>query len=173
MACFVVLCRHGVAAPPVDANYNHATESPTHNNNIYHLPGPLTRNAIHRHKPTNHHVQSLEPITEDKIRERPIKHNIRYLDCIWFQRWFMPWQPQPKRWRLWFVCDCAGILAAAFTWLLIVFGEVCLIITILVPFHNRPYAIFSGLLNIFWAFLAFVSHLKAMFVDPVSSMFEC
>ncbi len=135
---------------------------------IYDMPGPLPRSATHRHTHANLTMQSNQPIIEPV--EVPIKDNIRFLDCIWFQRWFMPWQQRPRRWQLWFVCDCAGIIACVFTWCLIVFGEVCLIVTVLIPFHNTPYAIFSGALNIFWAFLAFVAHLKSMFVDPVSNV---
>ncbi len=166
--CLLLLFRHesdprGV----VDANFNHAYHHPSASYET--PPGPLVRTAQLRHKnKPNLLLQSIDPAVE--ITEVPIDDNIKYLDCLWFQRWFMPWQTVPKKWQLWFVCDCAGICAAVFTWLLIVFGEIALIMGVLIPFHNTPYAIFSGALNIFWAFLAFVAHVKTMFLDPVSKL---
>ncbi len=70
--------------------------------------------------------------------------------------------------RLWFVRDCAGVIAAVFTWGLVIFGELALVFGVLIHFYNPYLSAFNGLLNLLMAFLGLVAHSRCMFMDPVS-----
>lgn len=66
--------------------------------------------------------------------------------------------------------DICGIICAVLTWLLIIYAEFVVMAVILIPTINTFYssinmAIFQG-----FAFLAFTSHLRTMFTDPVRKL---
>jgi hypothetical protein len=64
--------------------------------------------------------------------------------------------------------DICGIICAIMTWMLIFYAEFVVVYVMLLP---SPYPIYSTInLIIFqlFAFLAFASHLRTMFTDPVS-----
>ena len=67
----------------------------------------------------------------------------------------------------WFVWDPCGIVCAVVTYMLIAYGEMVVLLVLFPPFPTFGSAvcvlIFTAL-----ATLAVVSHLKAMFTDPVS-----
>ncbi|CAH0384496.1 unnamed protein product [Bemisia tabaci] len=67
---------------------------------------------------------------------------------------------------LWCIKDICGIICAILTWCLIMYAEFVVTLVILLP---SPYPVYSYInLVIFqiFTFLAFVSHLRAMFTDP-------
>lgn len=69
----------------------------------------------------------------------------------------------------WFVWDPCGIVCAVVTYMLIAYGEMVVLLVLFPPFPTFGGAvcvlIFTAL-----ATLAVVSHLKAMFTDPVSAV---
>ena len=67
----------------------------------------------------------------------------------------------------WFVWDPCGIVCAVFTYLLIVYGEFVVLAILAPPFPSLWTAI-SVMIFTSFATLAVVSHLRAMFTDPVS-----
>lgn len=70
---------------------------------------------------------------------------------------------------LWCIRDICGIICAILTWLLILYAEFVVMSVILIP---SPYPLYSVVNIIIFqcaAFLAFSSHLKTMFTDPVSA----
>lgn len=70
--------------------------------------------------------------------------------------------------RFWCIRDICGIICAILTWLLIFYAEFVVMFVILIP---SPYPIYSGVNMILFqicTFLAFTSHLRTMFTDPVS-----
>ncbi|XP_023708947.1 palmitoyltransferase ZDHHC3 [Cryptotermes secundus] len=67
---------------------------------------------------------------------------------------------------VWCIKDICGVICAILTWLLILYAEFVVMMVMLLP---SPYPVYSTI-NIFifqtFAFLAFASHLRAMFTDP-------
>lgn len=78
--------------------------------------------------------------------------------------------PFSKASHHWFVWDPCGIVCAVVTYILIVYGELVVLFVLAPPFPTIGTAI-----NVFifttLAFLAVVSHVKAMCTDPVSWRF--
>jgi len=67
--------------------------------------------------------------------------------------------------------DICGIICAIMTWLLILYAEFVVMVVMLLP---SPYPVYSTINVVIFqtfAFLAFASHLRAMFTDPVSVLF--
>lgn len=59
-------------------------------------------------------------------------------------------------------------MCAVLTWLLILYAEYVVMVVMLIP---SPYTVYSSINGIIFqglAFLAFASHLRTMFTDPVS-----
>ncbi|XP_037302300.1 palmitoyltransferase ZDHHC3 [Manduca sexta] len=72
--------------------------------------------------------------------------------------------------KAWCIKDICGIICAVLTWLLILYAEFVVMMVMLLPsLSTYP---FYSYVNIFifqiLAFLAFASHLRTMFTDPVS-----
>ena len=74
--------------------------------------------------------------------------------------------------ELWFVKDCLGFVGCVFTWLLIVFGEIVFCVFILMNFYDGRWSFVNGVFSVTCAVLGFVAHLRAMFTDPVSFVFD-
>ena len=70
--------------------------------------------------------------------------------------------------QLWCVKDVAGMIAAGFTWALVIFGEIALVFGVLIHFHDPVYSTLNGILNFCMALLGLVAHSRCMFMDPVS-----
>lgn len=68
----------------------------------------------------------------------------------------------------WCIRDICGIICAILTWLLILYAEFVVVNVILAPNHSTFYGITNMILFQTFAFLAFVSHIRTMFTDPVS-----
>lgn len=69
--------------------------------------------------------------------------------------------------RAWCVQDICGIICAVLTWMLILYAEFVVMAVILLP---NPYPVYSTINMVIFnslAFLAFSSHLRTMFSDPV------
>ena len=79
----------------------------------------------------------------------------------------MPFSKNSERWFVW---DPCGIVCAVVTYILIVYGELVVLLVLAPPFPTVGTAI-----NVFifttLAFLAVVSHVKAMCTDPVSRLY--
>lgn len=63
--------------------------------------------------------------------------------------------------------DICGIICAVMTWLLILYAEFVVMIVIILP---NPYPVYSTINMIIFnllAFLAYASHIRTMFSDPV------
>lgn len=71
----------------------------------------------------------------------------------------------------WFVWDPCGIVCAVVTYMLIGYGELVVLLVLAPPFPTIGTAICVVIFTAF-ATLAVISHLKAMFTDPVS-LFWC
>lgn len=74
---------------------------------------------------------------------------------------------------LWCIRDICGIICAILTWLLILYAEFVVMTVILIP---SPYLLYSIINMAFFqvcTFLAFASHLRTMFTDPVSNLLIC
>lgn len=70
---------------------------------------------------------------------------------------------------IWCIRDICGIICAVLTWLLILYAEFVVMTVILIP---SPYPIYSAINIVIFqtcAFMAFASHLRTMFTDPVSN----
>lgn len=68
---------------------------------------------------------------------------------------------------IWCIRDICGIICAVLTWLLILYAEFVVMTVILIP---SPYPVYSAINTIIFqtcAFMAFASHLRTMFTDPV------
>lgn len=68
--------------------------------------------------------------------------------------------------------DICGIICAVMTWLLILYAEFVVMVVIIWP---SPYPVYSTINMIIFnmlAFLAYASHLRTMFSDPVRVRFE-
>lgn len=64
--------------------------------------------------------------------------------------------------------DICGIICAAMTWLLILYAEFVVMVVIILP---SPYPVYSTINMVIFnllAFLAYASHIRTMFSDPVS-----
>lgn len=72
---------------------------------------------------------------------------------------------------LWCIRDICGIICAILTWLLILYAEFVVMSVILIPSPYPIYSIINIILFQTCAFLAFASHLRTMFTDPVSQLF--
>lgn len=71
--------------------------------------------------------------------------------------------------RAWCVQDICGIICAVMTWMLIAYAEFVVMVVIILP---SPYPVYSTVNMIIFnllAFLAYASHMRTMFSDPVSS----
>lgn len=68
---------------------------------------------------------------------------------------------------LWVVRDCCGLFCAGFTWLLIVFAEYVMWYFILLPSINEFHNFVNGVIFLGFSCLAALSHIRAMFTDPV------
>lgn len=68
----------------------------------------------------------------------------------------------------WFVWDPCGIVCAVVTYMLIAYGEMVVLLVLFPPFPTFGSAV-CVLVFTTLATLAVVSHLKAMFTDPVST----
>ena len=71
-----------------------------------------------------------------------------------------------KLWGRWFVWDPCGIACAVATYVFLVYGELVVILVALPPFPSLLSFLFLVLFTAL-ASLAIISHLKAMFTDPV------
>ena len=72
------------------------------------------------------------------------------------------------RGRFWCINDICGIICAIMTWLLVLYADI-VIFTVIYNTTSKPYySSFNSLLFNLLAFLALISHSKAMFTDPVS-----
>lgn len=70
--------------------------------------------------------------------------------------------------RAWCVQDICGIICAVMTWMLIAYAEFVVMVVIILP---SPYPVYSTVNMIIFnllAFLAYASHMRTMFSDPVS-----
>ena len=65
------------------------------------------------------------------------------------------------------VKDGCGIFAVILTWLLIIFAEFIIWGILLLPSYDRLHSIVNGVIFQFITCLAAISHLRAMFTDPV------
>lgn len=63
--------------------------------------------------------------------------------------------------------DICGIMCAALTWLLILYAEFVVMVVMLIPSPYPVYSTINGVVFQSLAFLAFASHLRTMFTDPV------
>jgi len=68
----------------------------------------------------------------------------------------------------WCIRDICGIICAFLTWMLILYAEFVVMTVILYPNPHPVYSIVNTIIFQMCAFLAFTSHLKTMFTDPVS-----
>lgn len=68
----------------------------------------------------------------------------------------------------WCIRDICGIICAILTWLLILYAEFVVMSVILIPSPYLAYSIINMIIFQVCAFLAFASHLRTMFTDPVS-----
>ncbi|VDM36245.1 unnamed protein product [Hydatigera taeniaeformis] len=104
-------------------------------------------------------------------------------DCLspWRRLFHLRYPPPPQKMAtnvengfplpfgvVWFVRDCAGCVCMVFTWLLIAYGEFVVACIILPQLPSAVIAWTFGLVYHIFALLAVVSHLKAVFTDPVS-----
>lgn len=69
---------------------------------------------------------------------------------------------------VWCIRDICGIICAILTWLLILYAEFVVMFIILIPSSYSLYSIINIVIFQTCAFLAFASHLRTMFTDPVS-----
>lgn len=69
----------------------------------------------------------------------------------------------------WCIRDICGIICAILTWMLILYAEFVVMTVILIPSQYPVYSVINMVVFQICAFLAFTSHLKTMFTDPVSS----
>ena len=69
----------------------------------------------------------------------------------------------------WFVWDPCGIVCAVVTYILIVYGELVVLLVLAPPFPTIGTAMCVLIFTAF-ATLAVISHVKAMFTDPVSNI---
>lgn len=63
--------------------------------------------------------------------------------------------------------DICGIICAVMTWLLILYAEFVVMVVIILP---SPYPVYSTINMVIFnmlAFLAYASHIRTMFSDPV------
>ena len=72
----------------------------------------------------------------------------------------------------WFVWDPCGIVCAVITYILIGYGELVVLLVLAPPFPTIGTAICVLIFTAF-ATLAVISHVKAMFTDPVSPTCSC
>lgn len=72
----------------------------------------------------------------------------------------------------WCIRDICGIICAILTWLLISYAEFVVMSVILYPSPNTIYSVINTIIFQTCAFLAFASHLKTMFTDPVSKVWS-
>lgn len=70
--------------------------------------------------------------------------------------------------KMWCIRDICGIICAIMTWLLILYAEFVVMNVILLPTTYPIYSVINIVLFQACAFLAFASHLRTMFTDPVS-----
>lgn len=68
----------------------------------------------------------------------------------------------------WCIRDICGIICAILTWLLILYAEFVVMTVILIPSPYPVYSIINMILFQTLAFMAFASHLRTMFTDPVN-----
>lgn len=73
----------------------------------------------------------------------------------------------------WCIRDICGIICAILTWLLILYAEFVVMSVILIPSPYLFYSIINMVIFQMCAFLAFASHLRTMFTDPVSIIIGC
>lgn len=67
--------------------------------------------------------------------------------------------------------DICGIICAVMTWMLILYAEFVVMAVILLP-NAQPYPVYTSINLIIFnmlSFLAFSSHMRTMFSDPVST----
>lgn len=64
--------------------------------------------------------------------------------------------------------DICGIICAVMTWLLILYAEFVVMVVIIWPSPYPVYSTINMIIFNFLAFLAYASHLRTMFSDPVS-----
>lgn len=69
---------------------------------------------------------------------------------------------------LWCIRDICGVICAILTWFLILYAEFVVVNVILWPTQNSWYGIINMILFQCCAVLAFASHMRTMFTDPVS-----
>lgn len=65
------------------------------------------------------------------------------------------------------VQDICGIICAVLTWLLILYAEFVVMAVIIIPNPYPVYSTFNMILFNLFAFMAFSSHMRTMFSDPV------
>lgn len=69
--------------------------------------------------------------------------------------------------RSWCVRDGCGIVCAVFTWLLLGYGEFCVVTIFLLPETGYPlHQLLNGILFHFFVAMAYASHLKTMLTNP-------
>lgn len=68
---------------------------------------------------------------------------------------------------MYFLQDICGIICAFLTWMLIIYAEFVVMAVILIPTINSFYSSINMAIFQTLAFMAFASHLKTMFTDPV------
>jgi len=67
----------------------------------------------------------------------------------------------------WCVRDCCGIVCGVMTWILLAYGEFCIVTILFLPASDYPlYQWINGILFQIWVFLAYSSHIKTMLTDP-------
>lgn len=69
--------------------------------------------------------------------------------------------------KMWCIRDICGIICAIMTWLLILYAEFVVMYVILIPSMYPLYSVVNIVVFQTCAFLAFASHLRTMFTDPV------
>lgn len=72
---------------------------------------------------------------------------------------------------VWCIRDICGIICAILTWMLILYAEFVVMNVILLPSFYPFYKVINMVIFQTFAFLAFASHLRTMFTDPVSEFF--
>ena len=70
--------------------------------------------------------------------------------------------------RVWCVTDICGIICAVMTWLLITYAEIVMVLVMCGTATHPTYTCLNLIMFNVFAFLAVVSHARAMFTDPVS-----
>lgn len=154
--------------PTIRSKHQCDDATSSHHNNNYQETAqqpPPPQQPVPDYSDTNGHVYESD---ERNLRE--YKDRIKYINLNRKLRRLCIPVPSGYWTKLWCVDDGCGIAGSVFTWILIVFGETVFFFFVILPFHHSTWSALNGAFSLTCAFLGFVSHLRAMFTDPVSSL---